>query len=338
MIAVHAMLIISDCAQQIYSIQVPSCTGGSAPAPTQPVSLALAESEEFSDRALPRSSSALQQQGADRQHSRPADIRPAAITGSGNGSSAAHSRSSFSPSLCVSPPSSPFKESHGPSQLQDISQQLHQGEGDPPQHGQSLQGRRTNLNRKSGGSLASRQSLAGPSDSFVSWGSFRSPDESRSALEPMQQELDTAPSGLDSARATDATHTHDSTDHAGCQADSSGQPLHQPEDAAAIADRQDTSRQSEQNAARLLLVDMTDVGDNQSEGSAAEDPFRVAESEDTPAVHQQGTRVDHSAHRKRPSLSSWEMQQLSGLAVSGDLDGAAQAAPRKGMKHVAHPR
>ncbi len=317
---------------------MPPCTGDSASGPSHPVSLTLAASDESSDTAQPRSSSKLLQHGTDRQHSGPQDIRPVASIGTADGSSAAHSRSSFSPSLCVSPPSSPFKESHGSSQLQDISEQLQQSEGDPPQHGQRLQGRPTNLNRKSGGSLASRQSLGGPSDSFVSWGSFRSPDESRSALEPLQQELDTAHSGLDSARGINAVHTHDSTDHAGCQADSSSQSLHQPKDAGSIADRQDASRQVEQSAARLFLVDMTDAGDDQSESSAAEDPFRAAESKDKPAAHQHSMRADNNTHMQRPSLSRWEMQQLSGLAESGDLDAAAQAGPGKGLKHVVHPR
>ena len=317
---------------------MPICTGDSASAPSLPVSLALAECDESSDSAQPRICSTPLQHSTDRQHSSPADIRPAAITRCADSSPAAHSRDSFSPSLCKSPPSSPFKESHGLGQLQDISEQLQQGGGDPSQHSQSLQGKRPNLNRKSGGSLASRQSLAGPSDSFVSWGSFRSPDESRSALEPLQQELDTAPSGPDSARGVAAAHTHDSTDHAGCQADSSGQSSHQQKDAAPVADRSEASHQSEQDAARLFLVDMTDVGDDQSESSAAEDPFRVAESEDMPAAHQQGVRADHSRHIKRPSFSSWEMQQLSRLAVSGDLDAAAQAGPGKALKHVVHPR
>lgn len=200
---------------------------------------------------------------------------------------------------------------------------------DPLQHGKGLQGKPRSLNWKSGGSLASRQSLAGPSESCASWGSFRSPEQSQLSLEPLQQVEGHPHPSMGPAGPTHGVHTHVSTDPAGCREDSSVQSLHRSEAAAPTVDRRDGSCRSEQGEARFFLVDVPELGEAQSKGSAAEDPFREAKSEYTPAEHQQRMRTDHSLQMQLPSLSDWEMQQLSGLAVSGDLDGAAQAGPMR---------
>ena len=317
-----------------------SYTGGSGNARSHAVSIASAESRNCShsgDMAQTRSSSPVLQLSADGQHPNSAHSRPGPCTTTADGSAAAHSQGSFAPSLCTSPPSSPFKESQGASQLLAMASQPGQDGGNPPRQCQPIQGRPSNLNRKSGGPLASRQSLAGPSDSYVSWGSFRSPEESRLALEPLQQEEDDLHPGLDCAGAADGTDTLDSTDHAERQGAGPGQSLPRSEAAASAANRQDGPHQGEHGEAGLFLVDIADLGDR-SEGSAAEDPFREAQSEDTLTAHEQHMGADHQAQARRPSLSHWEMQQLSGFAVSGDLDGAAPAGPMRPRKDVEHPR
>ena len=218
-----------------------------------------------------------------------------------------------------------------------MAAQLQQNEGGPQRQCQTIQGRPSNLNRKSGGPLASRQSLAGPSDSYVSWGSFRSPEESRSALEPLQQEDDDLHQSLNSAGAVDGTDTHDSTDQAGYQGEASGQCVPQSEAAASAADKQNGSHQSKQGEAVLFLVDIAHLGGPRSEGSAAEDPFREAPNKDTPAAPEQDMCTNHRPQKKRSSLSHWEMQQLSGFAVSGDIDGATQAGPMRPRKDMEQP-
>ena len=300
--------------------------GSSGLGPSHAVSLAPADLSSFSrseDRAQARSSSALM------QHPGTADVARDSFPRTVDGSSASHSKGTFCPAQNTSPPSSPFKESHGASQLPAIGGQHEQDMENPVQHGQALQGRPSNLDRKSGGSLASRQSLAGPSDSCVSWGSFRFPEESRLSLEPLQQVEDYPHASMGPAGHTRGVHTHVSTDQARCREDSSVQSLHRSEAAASSVDGQDALCQSEQGEARFFSVDPPDLGKVHSEGSAAEDPFREAEREDTPAAYQQRTGADKSLQMQLPALSHWEMQQLSGLAVSGDLDGAARAGPMR---------
>jgi len=248
--------------------------------------------------------------------------------------SATASKGSFSSSQQTGGvPTSPFKQSTGSSQLPDLACQLQQDERRPPQRDAVLQGRRrSSLKRKSGGSLASRQSLGGPSDSFMSWGSFHSPEEHHaSASNEIDREKPSHP-GLFSMEYSDATRSPIQTEGQEMAPEHLMQSL---SSAASIASRHSDLGSSKQVEHKDDLLDIADTEQDRRHSSAAEDPFRQEHREVAPAANKQQVLGKRGVHRKKPSLSQWELQQLSGFAVSSD--GSAQASPMRPACSLQHP-
>lgn len=229
--------------------------------------------------------------------------------------------------------SSPFQQSTGSSQLPDLACQPQQDERRPPERDAVLQGRRrSSLNRKSGGALASHQSLGGPSDSFMSWGSFHSPEEQHASASNEIDGVKPSDTGLLSMEYSDAIRSPIQTEG---QEGASEHVMHSLSSAASTASRRSELGSSKQDEHKDNLLDIADAEQDHRHSSAAEDPFRQAHREAAPAAKEQQVVRKHGAHRKKPSLSQWELQQLSGFAVS--TDGSAQASPMRTACSLQHP-
>jgi hypothetical protein len=210
-------------------------------------------------------------------------------------------------------PSSPFKQNSGPSQLSYPAGQVHPDDGRPPRSAQSLQGKQSSLNRSSVGSAAGQQSLGGPSDShaesFTSWGSFRTPEDQQTSLEVTDEAAEPHTESADSAALGDIVQA---------KGNKSGAESHERRDP-----RGD-----------LLSISDFEIAHC---STATDDPFRDFHARSIPTAH---AEEDHAAqsgkHRKRPSLSQWELQQLSGFAVS--QEDASQAAAMWPKQTVEKPK
>lgn len=167
------------------------------------------------------------------------------------------------------------------------------------------------------GSAAGRQSLGGPSDShaesFTSWGSFRTPEDQQTSLE-----------------VTDETAEH-------------LQPRTNTADSPAFSDIVQAKGEKLGAASREgrdLSGDLLSISDSENGpqcSTATDDPFRHFHARSTPAAHaEEDPAAQPGKHRKRPSLSQWELQQLSGFAVS--QEGATQAAAMRSKQTVEKPK
>ena len=166
------------------------------------------------------------------------------------------------------------------------------------------------------GSGAGHQSLGGPSDShaesFTSWGSFRTPEDQQTSLEVTDEAAEHLQPRTDSA---DSASLGDIVQAKG---NKSG--------AASYEDRDPGGD----------LLSISDFESAPHCSTVTDDPFRDFHARSIPTAH---AGEDHAAqsgkHRKRPSLSQWELQQLSGFAVS--QEDASQAAAMRPKQTVEKP-
>ena len=247
-----------------------------------------------------------------RQSTDTAADSPASSSATGN---------AFSLSQCTtsSMPSSPFTDGAGQRQPSDSLSQLQTDDRQPPRRASGLQLRPSGLNRTSGGSLGGRQSLGGPSasfaESFTSWDSFRAPEEQQFALAASMHEEQQEP----------FQSSNSLTEGLG-----RGGFAHSAEHAEAFIEG--VPGLSTERSGGDLIDTAAEPDRTHEDSSAGEDPFRERRIERSPtadSVSAQPKHAKHEHHPKRPSLSQWELQQLSGFAVSQDGKSPAEAMRSK---------
>ena len=218
---------------------------------------------------------------------------------------------SFSPSKHTgSMPSSPFTADELSDHFPDS---MEQPVFRPEQSGHGLSGKERGLNRPSGESLASRQSLGGPSESFTSWGSFHGMEEPNSSAAGVQQKRDGSrlsqgyAKGPTTAQGLQADHQEDEAPGSL----SGNTELVGSSDPQAVAT-------SGQEATSGDFIDTAGLGQDAEDHSTGEDPFREAYQHERPQQNEckQQVHASEAKRGKRSSLTHWEQQQLSGCAVS----------------------